>query len=214
MMCRVNSRPFSGSIFKRALYNLSLVLAVAGIGFATPVAASCTTGSWSAMQPYMESFVLNPTAILQEFPGGGDKMFYGLRDFLAADTRLVLPSVIKIIRTANADQKKSIGQALGITVYKCRFADPETSQRIEMKAKKIRDQAVMLAYFNSLHEDGDEQPASALGALQNEGDWPGSGLSVTSSPDKTLGANSFKLQLWDSAKMQDSGKISFLPQAH
>jgi hypothetical protein len=205
-------RWLSGSISGRPTYLFCLVLAVAGCGFAGSSAASCTTGSWSAMQPYMEGFVLDPTAMLQQFPSGGDKLFHGLADFLAADTRLVLPSVIKLIRTANADQKKSIGRALGTILYKCRFADPETSQRIEIKAKKIRDQIVMGAYSSSMHQE-DEPQAPALRGLTNDANWPGSGLNITAAPGKPLGANSFKLQLWDPVK-QDGGKVSFLPAAH
>jgi hypothetical protein len=167
---------------------------------ANSASASCSSTPWSAIQPYMERFVLNPATTLYEFPNGGDKLSYVLKDYLMADSRLVLKSVTGLIKIGNPAQKKSIGRALGSSVNGCKLTDPDAAKLIQATVEKLHDQTVSLAYALSLLDDDDS--ATATNSLIGKSANIGPSLEETSDPAQHIGATAGKLQIWDPSRQQ------------
>jgi hypothetical protein len=164
----------------------------------SPAIANCSSTSWSAIQPYMEGFVRDPGSILAEFPSGGDKLNHALRDFLMVDSKLVLKSVIDLVKTGNSEQKKSIGSALGASVSACKKTDPDAAKFIQAKVQKLRDQTVALAYVNALQDDDDTPQKTSLSIGQSMNVGPSAG--TTNSPMQHFGANTDNLEIWNPLK--------------
>lgn len=111
---------------------------------AKEAAAGCTRLPESRTRPIIEGFMIRPEGSMERAPRGETQLTQLIATVVAADPKTTLDPVIKLLRTANAYQKKAIGAGLGAAARGClQNGDDPAARRIQ---GAIRSQADSTAY--------------------------------------------------------------------
>jgi hypothetical protein len=99
------------------------LLLVVGLSIFGPLGtakAACYSADQQMAAPVVSDFLANPGALLQQAGNGqgGDAMIAMVRDLVMSNPA-TLPAVINLLKTANGDQQKAIGNALGQAANLC-----------------------------------------------------------------------------------------------
>lgn len=108
-------------------------------------AAECRSAFGRASAADMDSFIAQPTSLMTASPEGGGLMVKQVRELLLANTDLT-QSVLALAANANAEQRSSIGAALGQVTQACSKTSPDVAQQIQAAVLTVSNPEIMTAF--------------------------------------------------------------------
>lgn len=156
----VCDRPEAKGSKAHRLTIIRVALLVAAVAVSSVIASRA---SWAACKVLVRSdrlqaFIDRPQRYLIGFPRGGPDLVDGIRSFAAFD-RFGLKAVAVAMRTANEQQKRSIGEGLMQAVVACLPRDGEVARQIADVIKTSGDRDVIDAYLDA----AEDQSGSSAG---------------------------------------------------
>lgn len=125
-----------------------IALFVAGICASVSANAECYAAQYRLPQLQVQTFQTDPAALLSQFPTGGPGLVSAIRDLIASDNA-TLDTVIKLIATANAQQRAGIGSGLGLAMALCIGPDQAYAGQIQAAVAATGDRLAMTAFVSS-----------------------------------------------------------------
>ena len=165
-----------------------LVLAAPIVIAATGLAqAACYNSRQQLPASTLAQFIANPGQLQSRYPTGGARMISMVRDLVASEPAM-LPRVLDLSASSNADQIHALGAGLGQAALVCSRGDPAFANEIQqmVAAVNVQPLAVTFAAVAGISPAPAAVPA-ARGAPS--GAHTGNASSSTVSPGVTSPAN-------------------------
>jgi hypothetical protein len=124
------------------------LIVAAGLGLTATANAACYPPDSQLPQPQIQSFLNDPAQLLSKFPTGGGSLVIAVRDLVASDNT-TLPAVIKLLGSANPQQRTAIGSALGIAARLCIGPDQAYAGQIQSALAAANDALAMTAFVSA-----------------------------------------------------------------
>jgi len=158
-----------------------VVLAAASLS--TPSDAACISAAAAVPAAAVDGARANPAGLLARFPNGEGALASEIRNLVTTDPSLV-DSMLALVGSANADQRRAIGAGLGQAASICARPEPQIARQIQESLLKIANPDVVLAFQAVV---GDQTAAVGAGAGAGPGGVGGSGTAAASAG--TAGGN-------------------------
>jgi hypothetical protein len=140
--------------------SVAAIFALTITGFAGAAsAAGCYDANQSLTPAAISAFTSNPGDVLGKSPDGGGALIAQVRDLAASDSA-TLPAIMGLLKSANDDQKRSIGAGLAQAARICVPKDPAYANQIQVAIADSKDPVLVLAYAAG----AGNQPIGAGGA--------------------------------------------------
>jgi hypothetical protein len=127
------------------------------------VAFSLAVGGTPAMAEALtpaavQQFLTNPSALLAQFPNGGQPLSAQIRDLLASNPA-TLDAILALLKNASPDQASAIGVGLGQAAELLVHSDPDLATKIQTAVVQSANGPAMVAFSATV--GGDIQLAAA-----------------------------------------------------
>jgi hypothetical protein len=142
---------------KRQFACAKIVIVVAmTVGLATAGHAACYPPESRLPQNQIQSFLDNPAGLLASNPRGGGPLELSILKLVASDNA-ALPAVIKLLSSANTQQRAAIGSGLAAAAQVCLATDQAFAGQIQTAIVEAGDRVALTAFVSS----GGQQTATA-----------------------------------------------------
>ena len=155
-----------------------LVMAVGGFA-----QAACYSSRQQLPNQTLAQFIANPGQLQSRYPTGGARMISMVRDLVASDPAM-LPRVLDLSASSNADQINAIGAGLGQAASVCSRGDPAFANEIQQMVAAVNVQPLAVTFAAVVGNS----PAPAARGVRSGADT-GNASSSTVSPGVTNPAN-------------------------
>ena len=155
-----------------------LVMAVGGFA-----QAACYSSRQQLPTQTLAQFMANPGQLQSRYPTGGARMISMVRDLVASDPTM-LPRVLDLSASSNADQINAIGAGLGQAALVCSRGDPAFANEIQQMVAAVNVQPLAVTFAAVVGNS----PAPAARGVRSGADT-GNASSSTVSPGVTSPAN-------------------------
>lgn len=140
---------------QRASAKIVIVVAMT-LGLATAGHAGCYPPESRLSQDQIQSFLNNPAGLLVSNPSGGGGLELSILKLVASENA-ALPAVIKLLSSANTQQRSAIGAGLAAAAQLCLGTDQAFAGQIQTAMVEAGDRVALTAFVSS----GGQQPATA-----------------------------------------------------
>ena len=163
---------------------LAAPLVMATGGFAQ---AACYSSRQQLPTQTLAQFMADPGQLQSRYPTGGARMISMVRDLVASNPAM-LPRVLDLSASSNADQINAIGTGLGQAALFCSRGDPAFANEIQQMVAAVNVQPLALTFAAVA---GNSPAPAAVPAARGapSGANAGNALSLTVSPGVTSPAN-------------------------
>ena len=151
-----------------------LVMAVGGFA-----QAACYSSRQQLPTQTLAQFMANPGQLQSRYPTGGARMISMVRDLVASDPAM-LPRVLDLSASSNADQMNAIGAGLGQAALVCSRGDPAFANEIQQMVAAVNVQPLAVTFAAVVGNS----PAPAARGVRSGADT-GNASSSTVSPGVT-----------------------------
>ena len=117
-----------------------LVMAVGGFA-----QAACYSSRQQLPNQTLAQFIANPGQLQSRYPTGGARMISMVRDLVASDPAM-LPRVLDLSASSNADQINAIGAGLGQAALVCSRGDPAFANEIQQMVAAVNVQPLAVTF--------------------------------------------------------------------
>ena len=155
-----------------------LVMAVGGFA-----QAACYSSRQQLPTQTLAQFMANPGQLQSRYPTGGARMISMVRDLVASDPAM-LPRVLDLSASSNADQINAIGAGLGQAALVCSRGDPAFANEIQQMVAAVNVQPLAVTFAAVVGNS----PVPAARGVRSGAD-AGNASSSTVSPGVTNPAN-------------------------
>ncbi len=134
---------------------LSRLAAVLAVAAATTgeVQARCTDRPLSQTGSTVANFLNRPEGLLERFPAGDETLSILVREIVTADPNATLDPAIKLLRLANAPQRRAIGVGLGNAARLCMAAsDTGMARRVQEIVRRQNDSTLNAGFVSAYTE--------------------------------------------------------------
>ena len=122
----------------------ALIVAL-GIVLGNAASAACYPESSKLANAQIDAFVKNPDALLAAYEYGGGGLVAAVRDLVASDSA-TLPVVIQLLKSANPQQRTSIGTGLGVAAQICLVPEQAYAGQIQAALAETADIVALTAF--------------------------------------------------------------------
>ena len=159
-----------------------LVMAVGGFA-----QAACYSSRQQLPTQTLAQFMASPGQLQSRYPTGGAPMISMVRDLVASNPAM-LPRVLDLSASSNADQINAIGAGLGQAALVCSRGDPAFANEIQQMVAAVNVQPLAVTFAAVA---GISPPPAAVPAARGvpSGANAGNALSLTVSPGVTSPTN-------------------------
>ena len=163
---------------------LAAPLVMATGGFAQ---AACYSSRQQLPTQTLAQFMADPGQLQSRYPTGGARMISMVRDLVASNPAM-LPRVLDLSASSNADQINAIGTGLGQAALVCSRGDPAFANEIQQMVAAVNVQPLAVTFAAVA---GNSSAPAAVPAARGapSGANAGNALSLTVSPGVTSPAN-------------------------
>jgi len=138
----------------------TIVLVVLSIGFTKAAEAACYQPEDKLPQDQMQSFLTNPAELLTNNPMGDSGLETSILKLLGSDNA-ALPVVIKLLGSANPQQRAAIGAGLAAAAQLCLASDQAFAGQIQTAIAETGDRVALEAFISG---GGQDTATAAIGA--------------------------------------------------
>jgi hypothetical protein len=154
-------------------------LGIAALAIAATTSALSKSPATAAVHQIIDAqapaFLEDPAQILRQNPDGGPRLVIEVRNLVLSDPATLQP-VLKLLPTANKDQKTGIGAGLAQAARMVAHSNPVYSRKIQEAVMQTRDKELMLGYAAAsgdfLYTAGIHTAASIFGGGVSDGALP------------------------------------------
>jgi hypothetical protein len=179
----------------------TLILLATGIGLTTAVYAACYQPKDKLPQDQIQGFFNNPTELLAKNPSGGGGLESSILKLVGSDDA-ALPAVIKLLSSANPQQRTAIGAGLAAAAQLCLASDPSFAGQIQSAVAEAGDRVALEAFVSS---GGQDTATASIGT-----DAPGATAFVSGFAQVTGNSNVNSTPLFLPTGGSSGGRPNFL----
>jgi len=143
----------------RAWITSTIILLVTGSGLTTAAYAACYKPEDKLPQDQIQSFLKNPAELLASNPLGGGGLESSILKLVGSDNA-ALPTVIKLLSSANPQQRAAIGAGLAAAAQLCLASDQSFAGQIQSAIAEVGDSIAVEAFVSS---GGQDTATAAIG---------------------------------------------------
>jgi hypothetical protein len=121
------------------------LIVVLGIAIGNAASAACYPAGSKLANAQIDAFVKNPGALLAAYEYGGGGLVAAVRDLVASDSA-TLPVVIQLLKSANPQQRASIGTGLGFAAQICLVPEQAYAGQIQAALAETADTVALTAF--------------------------------------------------------------------
>jgi hypothetical protein len=144
----------------RGWFASTIFLLTTCIGFTVSAHAACYQPDDKLPQNQIETFLNNPTELLADNPTGGGSLESSILKLVGSDN-IVLPAVIKLLSSANPQQRAAIGAGLAAAAQLCLASDQIFAGQIQTAIAEKGDRVALEAFITG---GGQDTATAAIGA--------------------------------------------------
>jgi len=136
-----------------------MILLTMDIGLTSVASAACYQPEDKLLQHQIQSFLSNPVELLAKNPLGGGSLESSILKLVGSDNA-TLPAVIKLLNSANSQQRTAIGAGLAAAAQLCLASDQSFAGQIQSAIAEAGDRVALEAFISA---GGQDTATAAIG---------------------------------------------------